>query len=233
MPSQPHRAAPPPHAGQRRAAVVFDMDGVLTDTADLHYQSWKVVTDELGIAFDRRTNDEMRGRSRPESVAVLLRGRESEFDAAARTRIMARKNEAYLRLVERMTPADLAPGVAELIAGLRAAGVRLAVASSSRNATAVLERLGIRVLLDVLVDANQATRSKPDPQVFLEAAAQLGVPAARCVAVEDGEAGVEAGLAAGMMVVGIGPAERVGRAHLIISSMRELTAQKVLDLLGA
>ncbi|MCK4343072.1 MAG: beta-phosphoglucomutase [Phycisphaerae bacterium] len=213
-------------------AAIFDLDGVLTETTELHYRSWRVVADELDIPFDRRAYEEMRGLNRSNSLAILLRGQEGRFSEAEQQRLAERKNEEYLRLVAEMTPSDLFPGALELLHGLRARGVRVAVASSSRNAGRVVERLGIGPLLDVIVDANTAPRSKPDPQVFLVAAELLGVPPARCVVVEDAEAGVAAGVAAGMWVIGIGPAERVGQGHAVVSSIGELSVDAMLRLLN-
>ncbi|MFQ5805976.1 MAG: beta-phosphoglucomutase [Phycisphaerae bacterium] len=214
-----------------RTAVIFDLDGVLTDTAELHYQSWQWLADDLGIPFNRQANEALRGLSRTESMARVLGDRAGEFTAAQKEEIAQRKNEDYLARVARMTPADLLPGAADLLRELRARGVAVAVASSSKNAGAVIDRLGIRPLLDVLVDGNDIDRSKPDPQVFLAAAGRLGLRPAQCVVVEDATSGVEAALAAGMRVVGLGPAERVGRAHRIKASIADLDAEEILELL--
>jgi kojibiose phosphorylase len=211
-------------------AVIFDLDGVLTDTAELHYQSWQWLADELGLPFDRQTNEALRGLSRMESLTKVLGGRAAEFTDEQKQEIARRKNEDYLRRVSKMTPADLLPGAGELLAALRKRGVRVAVASSSKNAGAVVDRLGIRLLLDVLVDGNDVDRSKPDPRVFLAAAERLGLPPARCVVVEDAASGVEAALAAGMRVVGIGPPERVGKAQRVEPSIAAVSAD---ELVGA
>jgi len=226
-PSNATAGAPPTPALR---GAIFDLDGVLADTAELHYRSWTLIAGELGLPFDRRVNDRMRGLSRPESLAILLGDQADRFTDQRKLELTERKNEAYLRLLAEMTPADLYPGVLDLVRGLRQSGVRVAVASSSRNAQRVVERLGLAPLLDALVDANTAPRSKPDPQVFLAAADALGIPPARCVAIEDGEAGVEAALSAGMRVVGIGPPQRVGRAHLVVERIGDLDVPAVLTL---
>lgn len=216
---------------QPTQAVIFDLDGVLTDTAELHYQSWQGLMDETGILFDRRANEALRGLSRAESLETILGERSREFTAQQKEKLARRKNQDYLSRVARMTPADLMPGAGELLHELRGRGVPVAVASSSKNAGAVVDRLGIRPLLDVLIDGNDIQRSKPDPQVFLKVAERLGLPPSQCVVVEDAASGVEAALAAGMRVVGLGPAERVGCAHRIRSAIAALNADDLLELL--
>ncbi len=214
-----------------RSAVIFDLDGVLTDTAELHYQSWQRLMDEIGVPFDRQVNEALRGLSRGESLETILGERLSEFAEEQKEEIARRKNNEYLARVAKMTPADLSPGAGELLQALRARGAAVAVASSSKNAKAVLDRLGIRPLLDVLVDGNEIQRSKPDPEVFLRAAERLGVPAARCVVVEDAASGVNAARAAGMRVVGLGPPDRIGRADLVKAAIGDLKADELLELL--
>jgi kojibiose phosphorylase len=211
--------------------VIFDLDGVLTDTAELHYQSWQRIADELGLPFDRHANEALRGLSREESLERLLGPRSAEFSPQRKQEITARKNAEYLARVSSMTPADLLPGARELLTAVRETGLGVAVASSSRNAGAVIDRLGIRALLDAVVDGNDAPRSKPDPQVFLLAAERLGVPPRRCAVVEDAASGVAAALAAGMKVVGIGPRERVGAAHLVVAAIGELSVAMIRPLL--
>lgn len=214
-------------------SVIFDLDGVLTDTAELHYLSWQSLADELGLPFDRQANEALRGISREQSLAIVLGRRAAEFSDQQKRDLLRRKNEDYLRRVEQMTPADLFDGARDLLEQLRARGAGIALASSSRNARAVVQRLQIGSLLDALVDGNDAPLSKPHPQVFLTAAERLETPPARCVVVEDAESGVEAGLAAGMRVIGIGPPQRVGRAHLVVHRTGELSAERVLSLIPA
>ncbi len=214
------------------AAVIFDLDGVLTDTAELHFQSWLQLSRALRIPFDRTANEALRGLSRPDSLAHFLGPHAERFTPAERDEIMARKNAAYLERVARLGPQDLLPGAGELLESLHQAGVQTAVASSSRNARHVLARLGIERLVDVIVDGNDVPASKPDPRVFLTAAERLDVPAKRCVVVEDAESGVAGALAAGMRVVGLGPYERVGAADVVVASLVELAAADLLNLLN-
>ncbi len=215
-----------------RCAVIFDLDGVLTDTAELHYQSWQWLMDQLGVPFDRQANEALRGLSRPESLEVILGPRAAEFSEQWKQDVLRRKNENYVERVRRMTPADLLPGVERLLRALRGREVGIAVASSSRNTDLVLQRLGIGALLDVVVDGNDVPRSKPDPAVFLEAARRLGLSPPACVVVEDAESGVAAARAAGMRVVGVGPANRVGQADLVRPAVAEVSIEDLLALLG-
>jgi beta-phosphoglucomutase len=213
------------------AAVIFDLDGVLTDTAELHFQSWMDLARETGISFDRAANDALRGLSRLDSLRLFLGSHAARFSPAEQAALMARKNDRYLARVEQLSPANLAPGARELLEDLRRLGAATAVASSSRNAVQVLDRLQIRPLLEVIVDGNDVPLSKPDPQVFLSAAQRLAIPPNRCVVVEDAASGVAAARAAGMKVVGLGPAERVGGADLLVRGLALLDAPKILGLL--
>jgi beta-phosphoglucomutase len=220
-----------PELERPQHAVLFDLDGVLTDTASLHYESWKGVAADLGVPFNRSVNDKLRGLSRPESLAVLLGDRIHELDGAQQQALTDRKNAIYLDLVAKMTPADLLPGVLLLLDKLRGAGIATAVASSSRNALPVIQQLEIGHLLDAIVDANVAPRSKPDPQVFLAAAAALQVSASHCVVVEDATAGVAAAHAAEMRCIGVGDAALVGQADLVVPTLAELSFAELTGLL--
>ncbi|MBL8880031.1 MAG: beta-phosphoglucomutase [Phycisphaerales bacterium] len=214
------------------AAVIFDLDGVLTDTAEFHYLSWKSLADDLGFDWSRPANEALRGLGRMESLRVFLGDRWGLFTDEQRADLAAAKNQRYLDRVEKMTWDDLLPGAPELLMRLRAARVPTAVASSSKNARVVISRLGISNLLDVIVDGLDAPRSKPDPQTFLLAADRLRVAPRDCVVIEDAESGVQAALAAGMRVIGIGPAERVGRAHIVVSDLARLADRCVEQLLS-
>ncbi len=211
--------------------MIFDLDGVLTDTAESHFQSWMDVSREFGIPFDRAANDALRGLSREDSLRLFLGPHASRFSAAEQTQIITRKNDRYLARIERMSTADLAPGARELLQDLRAWHTA-AVASSSRNAVPSAGAPGaFGRVLDAGVDGNDVPVSKPDPTVVLCAAERLGVQPQRCVVVEYAASGVAAGLAAGMRVVGLGPPQRVGRAHLVLDSLAELDARRILALL--
>jgi kojibiose phosphorylase len=187
-------------------AVIFDLDGVITDTAEYHYLAWQRLADEEGLPFNREINEHCRGVSRRESLLIVLGGRPESEERMQE--FMARKQGYYEALLDRVSPADLLPGVAGLLDRLDEAGILYGIASASKNARAVCERLGIAGRLGILADGYSVERPKPAPDLFRFAAAGLGVPAARCLVVEDAAAGVEAALAAGMAALALGPAER-------------------------
>ncbi len=202
-------------------AVLFDLDGVLTDTSEFHYLAWKRLADELGLPFDRQKNEALRGVSRRESLGLILNGRAAS--PAEMEAWMERKNRYYLDYIARMTPDNLLPGALNLLKELRKAGYKTAIVSSSKNTPLVLERLQIDPWLDVVVDGNAPARSKPAPDLFLYAAESLGVAVAECLVVEDAEAGIEAGKAAGMRTLGLGPPERVGAADYCLPDLDGVT----------
>jgi beta-phosphoglucomutase len=214
-------------------AVIFDLDGVLTDTAEYHFQAWKRLADEEGIPFTRADNEALRGVSRRQSLELLLKGRPvTEAQAQA---LMERKNAYYNELIKQISPADLLPGVRELLAELRQAGLKIAVASASKNARAVLDGLRIWDSVDALADGYSVARTKPAPDLFLHAAAQVGCPPSACLAVEDAAAGIEAAEAAGMWTLALGPAERFSdvRPDALLPSLEGVTWERILAALEA
>jgi beta-phosphoglucomutase len=207
-------------------AVIFDLDGVLTDTAEFHYLAWQELADAEGLPFDRDANEALRGVSRADSLRLLLDGRQVPEDDFAR--MMASKNERYVELLADMSPDDLLPGALELVEACRDRGLRVAIGSSSKNAPAVLAALGIVDRFDAIADGTTVEVAKPAPDLFLAAARMLDVDPARCAVVEDAEAGVDAALAAGMVAVGVGPTERVGHAHVVFPTTAAVDVDAVL-----
>ena len=207
-------------------AFIFDLDGVITDTSEFHFRAWQRLAREEGLPFTRQDNEALRGVARRESLNLILKGRQIP-DATAEA-WMERKNSYYVELVKGMSPGDLLPGAGELLAELRRAGLKIAIASSSKNTPLVLDRLRIGPALDAVVDGSMVARSKPAPDLFLKAAGLLGLPPAQCVVVEDAAAGVEAGRAAGMLTLGLGPAERVGTADLVLPDLSDARLADIL-----
>lgn len=187
-------------------AVIFDLDGVIVRTDASHYAAWKSVADELGVPFDEQANAALRGVSRMESLERLLGARSDSYSPAVKADIAARKNERYVASLESLRPGDVLPGVHRAISALRERGIAIAIGSSSRNARTILERTGLSDTFDAVVDGDQIRHSKPDPEVFLRAASELGVPPTECLVVEDATAGVLAASRAGMRILAVGDA---------------------------
>jgi beta-phosphoglucomutase len=210
--------------------VIFDLDGVLVTTDELHYRSWQRLADEEGIRFDRRINERLRGISRTESLEIVLEGSPRAYSPDEKHALADRKNAYYRELVQRLTPADLLPGALEIVSALRRRGIRTAVGSSSKNTSLIMERLGLQPYFDAVVDGNDITRSKPDPEVFLLAARRLGLPAEECLVVEDAPAGIESARRAGMPVFGIGSPETLPGISRPAPDLAHVTVE---DLLAA
>jgi beta-phosphoglucomutase len=199
------------------AGVIFDLDGVLTDTAEYHYQAWQRLADEEGVGFDRAANENLRGVSRRDSLLRIL-GDRVETEARMQE-MMLRKNRYYLEFTQQITPKDLLPGAKALLELLLSRGIKIALGSASKNAKLVIEKLGILTYFDAIADGFSVEKSKPAPDLFLYAAEQIGLAPQQCVVFEDSEAGVTAAIDAGMMSVGLGPTERVGHAQLVLPDL--------------
>jgi len=206
---------------------IFDLDGVLTDTAEYHYRGWKRLADEEGLSFTREDNEHLRGVPRRESLMLILKGR--VYPEERIQEMMERKNNYYLAFIKEITPQDLLPGAKELLEEIRAAGLKNALGSASKNAAEVIERLGIRDLFDAISDGFSVERQKPAPDLFLHAAAQLGLAPSECVVVEDAAAGIEAAIAGGFRSIGLGPDERVGRADIILANLAGVRLNGLLN----
>lgn len=206
-------------------AFIFDVDGVLTDTVEPHYQSWQRLAAEEGIALGPGFKDRMRGLTRPMSLRLFLGGSDVATEVAED--YLRRKNEYFLESLAQLTETDLLPGVRPLMEQLRRAGIPIAIGSASKNAQEVVRRLGIDGFIAAYADGRTVERSKPAPDVFLAAAALLGIEPEACVVVEDAEAGIEAARAAGMKVIGVGPRDRVGHADLPVESLDGLTLDQI------
>jgi len=201
----------------------------LTDTAEYHFRGWKRLADEEGIDFTREDNEALRGIPRRDSLLKVLKDR--HYPEEKNQEMMERKNNYYLEFIREITPADLLPGARKLLEEIRMAGLQSAIGSASKNAGEVIDRLGIRSLLDAISDGYSVERQKPAPDLFLHAAKQLGLPPAECVVVEDAAAGVEAALAGGFRTIGIGPRERVGQAELVLPSLEGQRLRNILKAL--
>jgi alpha,alpha-trehalose phosphorylase len=200
-------------------AVIFDLDGVIADTAVVHDAAWKRLAAEIDAPFDAHTGERLKGVDRMGSLEIILQGCTRVFSAEEKQQLAERKNTYYVEQVSRLGPTDLMPGARTAIESVRQAGLKIALASASRNAALLLQKLGIAELFDYVVDAAQIARSKPDPEIFLAAAAGLDVPPAQCLGVEDAAAGVAAILAAGMPAIGIGNPTALAAADKVLPDL--------------
>jgi beta-phosphoglucomutase len=200
------------------AAVIFDLDGVITNTVYFHYLSWQQLADEEGIPFDKLTHDRgMLGLNREDALCYLLDDR--KVDPIQQQLLLKRKNDYYLELINELNHEHLLPGIGNLLVELHAAGVKIALGSSSKNAELVLSRLGISHFFNFMADGNSVPRLKPAPDIFLHAAKSIGIEPRQCLVIEDAPAGVTAALAAGMWVLGVGPFDRLAQADLVLPTL--------------
>lgn len=202
--------------------VIFDLDGVLYYTDRYHFLAWKALADRLGLPFDQRVNDRLRGVSRMDSLEIILSLGNRRYSQAEKEQMAEEKNQHYRTYLQRMGVEALAPYALNVLCELKSQGWKLAIGSSSRNAPFILERTGLGGYFDAVVDGNQITQSKPDPEVFLLAAHKLALCPAECVVVEDAASGVQAAKAGGFYVVSIGDGTALLGPDRSISKLTEL-----------
>ncbi|HLQ28814.1 MAG TPA: beta-phosphoglucomutase [Ktedonobacteraceae bacterium] len=213
---------------KRPKAILFDLDGVLTDTSEYHYQSWKHLADDEGIPFTHQENDEhLRGVSRRESLMYIIRGRQYSEDQILE--MMERKNNYYHDLIKNMSPKDLVEGGRVLLQEIRQADMKVAIASGSKNSRMVLDLLQIMDLLDGVADGNSVSNGKPAADLFVYAAGLVHVPTSDCLGVEDADAGIEAIKTGGMQALAIGPQERFHRADKVLPTLANKHLQDLFD----
>ncbi|WED24818.1 beta-phosphoglucomutase [Vibrio sp. JC009] len=212
------------------AAFIFDLDGIITDSAEYHFLAWKELADELGIEIDREFNEQLKGVDRMTSLERILNhgGMADKFTPEKKIEIATRKNDHYKTLIQQVTPKDILPGIQTLLDDLNAAGIPMALASASKNAPFIIERLGLQDYFANIVDPATLKANKPDPEIFVRGAEMLGVEAAQCVGVEDAEAGVESIQAAGMFAVGVGDANALAKADLLLSDTAQLSLSEIV-----
>ncbi len=202
--------------------MIFDLDGVICFTDEYHYQAWKRLADELGVAFDREKNNRLRGVSRMASLDIVLEDYPEPLAEAEKLALAEQKNETYKTLLAQMSPADLPEEVKETLWALRRRGLKLAIGSSSKNTPFILQQLGLGGFFDAVSDGNNITNSKPDPEVFLKAAQMLGLEPEQCLVVEDAIAGAEAAHRGGMDAACVGDASNAGAGDYNLSSILDL-----------
>jgi beta-phosphoglucomutase len=215
---------------QTPKAFIFDLDGVITDTAEFHYLAWKKLAEELGITIDREFNEQLKGVSRMDSLERILALNPSliNMPQEEKEKLAFQKNEHYMELITTIKPENILPGIEELFINLKENHIKIAIGSASKNAQRVLELLGLTHYIDYIVDAAKVTKGKPDPETFTTAADYLNIPYGECVGLEDAAAGVQAINQAGMFSVGIGDKEHLSAANYIVSDTTLLDLDDIL-----
>lgn len=211
-------------------ACIFDLDGVIVDTAHYHFLAWRKLAKEIGINLTEADNERLKGVSRMRSLEIILELGGVSLSEHDKENMANKKNTWFVDYVERMAPEEIFPGVRTLIKNLREMGIKVALASSSKNARTVVQLLHINQEFDAIVDGTMVTNSKPDPEIFLLAAKKLCVDPKDCVVFEDAEAGVEAALAAGMKCVGVGSPSQLRRANKVITKTGEFQIAELEQL---
>jgi len=216
---------------QKIKACIFDLDGVLVDTAIYHYRAWKKLAQSLGFDFSKEDNEHLKGVNRISSLKMILNWAGLQKSEEEIERLAELKNQWYKEMIGMMNAGHILLGVEDFLKELKEADYLLAVGSASKNAEALLMKTGLRHYFDVVIDGTVVSESKPDPAVFLKAAECLSVDPVCCVVFEDAQAGVEAALRAGMMVIGVGKVEDLREACEVVSGLHELNVKKLCSIL--
>jgi beta-phosphoglucomutase len=211
-------------------ACIFDLDGVIVDTANSHYKAWKRLANELGFDLTPEQNEKMKGIGRMESLEMLLEIGNIEADKKEKKKLADLKNGWYRDYISEMQPDDLLPGVIDFLEELTEEHILIAIGSASRNAPTIVRQVQIGRYLDALIDGSKVTKGKPHPEVFLKAAEEMGVEPAHCVVFEDAQAGIDAARNGGMRTIGVGSQEVLQNADMIIPGLSEINLEKLRTL---
>jgi beta-phosphoglucomutase len=212
-------------------ACIFDLDGVIVDTAKYHYIAWRALAEELGFVFTLEDNERLKGVSRMRSLEILLEIGNLQFTDTEKLVMAEKKNALYVSYIQQMTPDEILPGVQDFLQQIRRKGIRVALGSASKNSPMILRQIHLTDMFDVVVDGNSITEAKPNPEVFLQGAKRLGIAPEHCVVFEDAIAGIEAARNAGMYSVGVGDARTLSLAHMVIPGFEGFTYEKLMQAL--
>ncbi|WP_074509831.1 beta-phosphoglucomutase [Planococcus glaciei] len=212
-------------------AFIYDLDGVITDTAEFHFLAWQKIAQKLDISIDRQFNEQLKGIGRMDSLELILKldPSLSELSNEEKENLANRKNELYLELVETIDSSNVLPGIEELLAANKEQGLKIALGSASKNALYVLDQLGLTHYFDYIVDASQVSKGKPDPETFTAAADALGIEYPACIGIEDSAAGVAAINAANMFSVGVGDAAQLSDADYLVEATSQLDFEEIVE----
>jgi len=208
-------------------AIIFDLDGVLVDTAKYHYLAWKQLAEELNIKFSLQDNERLKGVSRMQSLEIILDLGNMTLDPATKIELAEKKNIWYVKYISKLTPDDILPGVISFLKSTKVDSIKLALGSASKNSMLILNKLNLTDYFDAIIDGTKVSKAKPDPEVFLKGAEALNVLPSECIVFEDAEAGVEAAINAGMYCIGIGSKDILKKAHLVFSGFSDITFDKL------
>ena len=213
-------------------AFIFDLDGVLVDTAKYHYLAWKRLAEELAIDFSLKDNERLKGVSRMNSLEIILEIGNITLDYDAKNKLAQKKNAWYVEYISTLTPEDILPGVTEFLESVKANNIKIALGSASKNSMLILQKLNLTSYFDGIIDGTKVSKAKPDPEVFLKGALELNVLPSQCIVFEDAQAGVAAAINAGMYCVGIGDKSVLSKAHLVLPGFFNMTYDKLEQLGG-
>jgi beta-phosphoglucomutase len=208
----------------KQVAVIFDLDGVIVDTAKYHFIAWQQIADKLGIHFTLKDNELLKGVSRVKSLEIILKLENIQLTDKEKQRLLQEKNQYYLSLIANMNPGEMLPGIPDFLSDLHDKKIPFALGSASKNAITILRALQIIDLFDAVVDGNAVQKAKPDPEVFLKAANRLDIAPENCIVIEDAQAGIKAARNAGMFCIGIGNNTILKEADMVLSGTDELNA---------
>ncbi|MBU3113016.1 beta-phosphoglucomutase [Clostridium lacusfryxellense] len=214
-------------------AFIFDLDGVLVDTAKYHYLAWKRLAEELSIDFSLKDNERLKGVSRMKSLDIILEIGNIKLDNIAKDKLAQKKNAWYVEYISTLTPKDILPGVTDFLKSVKANNIKIALGSASKNSMLILQKLDLTSYFDSIIDGTKVSKAKPDPEVFLKGALELNILPRQCIVFEDAQAGVAAAINAGMYCVGIGSIDILKDAQLVIPGFFNMNYDKLVKLGGS
>ncbi|MFT8312649.1 MAG: beta-phosphoglucomutase [Clostridium sp.] len=208
-------------------ACIFDLDGVIVDTAKYHYLAWRRLADKLGFEFTEEQNERLKGVSRMKSLEILLEIGNKNFTEEEKLKLAEKKNNWYIEYISKMKEDEILPGAKEFLEIVRDSGIKTALGSVSKNSMTILNNLKLIKYFDAVIDGNKVSKAKPDPEVFLLGAREVNIEPKNCVVFEDAQAGIEAAINAGMYSIGIGDAKILNKANFVIKSLKQMTIEKL------
>ena len=213
-------------------ACIFDLDGVIVDTAKYHYQSWRSIANELGFDFSWEQNEQLKGVSRADSLDIILRIGNKSLEDEVKQEYLVKKNELYLSHIKGMNPDEVLPGVRSFLEDLKEKNIKVGLGSASKNARPILDKTGLFSFFEVIVDGNEVSKSKPDPEVFLKGAGLLDVSPNKCIVFEDSFSGIIAANNGGFHSIGIGSSEFLNNADYVVESLDNLNLSDIISYLN-